>query len=242
LFLQQDPVPPRPEEMNAYVYVRNNPLSFVDPSGKQLYVCNRQTSFEYDERRWLTDTTYPDGSYETLAYNADHTLHTRTDRLRRTTTFAYDNEDRLTSKTYPDTSGVNFTYDEAGRPATASAGQTAIVTTYTPTGQVATVTQTLYGVSKLFRYQYFDDGHLQWWRDESVTPNKTTTYAYYDNGGLRTITDPDGKLFTFEYNADGSLRKKSYANGMWAEYEYANRGWLTAVRHRKTTQSNGIMA
>jgi hypothetical protein len=32
-FLQQDPLPPRPEEMNAYVYVGSNPLRFKDPYG-----------------------------------------------------------------------------------------------------------------------------------------------------------------------------------------------------------------
>ncbi len=32
-FLQTDPVGPRPEEMNAYVYVMNNPVNQVDPMG-----------------------------------------------------------------------------------------------------------------------------------------------------------------------------------------------------------------
>jgi hypothetical protein len=33
-FLQQDPLPPRWKEMNAYVYVSNNPLNLVDPMGR----------------------------------------------------------------------------------------------------------------------------------------------------------------------------------------------------------------
>lgn len=32
-FLQQDPLPPRPAEMNAYVYVSNNPVNVTDPLG-----------------------------------------------------------------------------------------------------------------------------------------------------------------------------------------------------------------
>ena len=32
-FLQGDPLPPRPQEMNGYVYSRNNPIHFIDPDG-----------------------------------------------------------------------------------------------------------------------------------------------------------------------------------------------------------------
>jgi hypothetical protein len=32
-FLQQDPLDSRPGEMNGYVYVANNPLNLLDPSG-----------------------------------------------------------------------------------------------------------------------------------------------------------------------------------------------------------------
>lgn len=31
-FLQTDPLEPRPEEMNAYVYVANNPANLIDPT------------------------------------------------------------------------------------------------------------------------------------------------------------------------------------------------------------------
>lgn len=38
-FLQTDPVGPRPEEMNAYVYVRNNPVNDADPTGEGKKDC-----------------------------------------------------------------------------------------------------------------------------------------------------------------------------------------------------------
>lgn len=38
-FLQADPVRPRPEEMNAYVYVVNNPINYNDPTGMFLRGC-----------------------------------------------------------------------------------------------------------------------------------------------------------------------------------------------------------
>lgn len=38
-FLQADPIPPRPEEMNAYVYVGNNVVNRIDPSGLMDFMC-----------------------------------------------------------------------------------------------------------------------------------------------------------------------------------------------------------
>jgi RHS repeat-associated protein len=232
---QADPATPR--NLASYGY---------DDAGRRGWMkdyLERQTTYGYDGRGWLTSTTCPDASFEARTYFKDQSVKTRTDRAGHTTTYAYDNAGRLLTKTYPDTSTVGYTYDEMGRTLTAVAGQTAVAYTYLQTGQVETMTQTLFGVGKTFRYQYYDDGRLQWWRDESVTPNKTTTSTYYDDGRLWQLTDGDGQTFSFEYNADGSLKKKTYPNGMWAECEYdADRGWLTALRHRKSTQTSGIMA
>jgi hypothetical protein len=56
LFLQTDPVPPRPEEMNAYVYVGNNPLNRVDPYG--LGFCD---PFSQCTPTPMPDSTCPSG-------------------------------------------------------------------------------------------------------------------------------------------------------------------------------------
>lgn len=44
-FLQQDPLPPRPLEMNVYVYVANNPVNFIDPMGLDKEGCDRIPDF-----------------------------------------------------------------------------------------------------------------------------------------------------------------------------------------------------
>lgn len=208
----------------------------------------RGTSYQHDAAGRPTRTTYPDTSFEERTWFADGALHTRTDRRGNVTTYEYDDAGRLIGTTYQDGSSSTAGYDELGRMTSNStkdpggAVLTSQAVTYTPSGRVETTTHNLFGITKIFRYQYDAGGRLAWWRDESVTPFKTTTYAYYDNGWLWTITDPEGKVFTYEYYDDGSLRKKSYGNGMFAEYEYSNRGWLTALRHRKSAQPSGVMA
>ncbi len=198
-------------------------------------VLQRQTTYGYDNREWLTDIEYPDATHDSFTYFKDHDLKTKTDRISRTTTFAHDLTGRLSLKTYPDNSTVSFTYTPTGSMETATVKnpggvvQSSVTSTYTPTGRLETSTQTLYGVSKTFRYSYFDDGSLHTFRDE--TSNRTTTYAYYGDGRLYTITDPNNEVFTFEYNNDGSL-KKTYPTGVYTSYAYHSRGWLLSMQHK----------
>jgi len=42
-YLQTDPLPPRSEEMNAYVYVTNDPTNLTDPSGQMAAGCIAMT-------------------------------------------------------------------------------------------------------------------------------------------------------------------------------------------------------
>lgn len=231
------PVPLDPSKDSVLVTYQYNAAGRRDSMEDAL---ERQTGYAYDSRGWLTDTTFPDGTYETVAYYKDHTIKTKTDRMRRTTLLEYDLAGRLLTKTYPDSTTATYAYDEVGRMTAATAGQTSVAFTYTPTGQMETVTEMLFGISKTFRYQYFDDGRQQWWRDESVVPNKTTTNTYFDNGLLHTITDGDNQTFTFEYWPDGALKKKTYPNGAYTDYLYNSRGWLRSIYHRK--DANNLLA
>lgn len=223
-----------------------------DDAGFQILMKDtfgRPTTYIPDDRGWLQQQTYPDGSWEHFTYFKDRRVATLTDRAGHTTSHAYDAAGRATTRTYADASREEFSYDESGRLTDAvtrdpaGIALTSLAFTHLPTGQVETVTATNFGVTKLFRLHYLDDGRLEWWRDESAMPYETTSYVYHDNGWLYQITDPDTRVFTFEYNADGTLRRKTYGNGMWAEYEYdPDRGWLTALRHRKSENPSGIMA
>lgn len=46
-FLQGDPLPPVPEEMNMYVYARNNPLRFYDPYGRAA--TDKEPGYKYGD-------------------------------------------------------------------------------------------------------------------------------------------------------------------------------------------------
>jgi YD repeat-containing protein len=88
----------------------DNLTSITDANG-------HTTSFAYNARGWVTETTFPSSLIESYNYDAVGYLTSKTDRKGQTITYAYDalNRHRLTSKAYPDSSTVSYTYDLASR-------------------------------------------------------------------------------------------------------------------------------
>lgn len=56
-----------------------------------------------------------------------------------------------------------------------------------------------------------------------------TTYSYYANGDLQSITDPLGHVTTMaSYDADGRVTHMIDANGVATDFSYTPRGWLAS--------------
>ncbi|MBI2346297.1 MAG: carboxypeptidase regulatory-like domain-containing protein [Deltaproteobacteria bacterium] len=151
------------------------------------------TTFLYDEAARLKEIQYADGAKRTIAFKG------QTDRVEAITLVETDGTTRSRS----------FTYDSAGRVATATDpwGNT-ISYTYWPDGQVKTIT---------------------------YPGNKTVSYAYDDAGRLATVTDwltPPG-VTTYGYDTAGRLDTITYPNGATAVYAYENDGRVKSIAHRK---------
>jgi RHS repeat-associated protein len=96
---------------------------------------NHATSFVYDRFNRRTTTTYPLGSTETLAYDADSNVLTRKTRANQTISFTYDTLNRLKTKTPPSPAPVvSYTYDLAGRLTGVSDTSAAIAAAMPPSG------------------------------------------------------------------------------------------------------------
>jgi YD repeat-containing protein len=96
---------------------------------------NHATSFAYDRFDRLATTTYPLGSTEVLAYDADSNVTSRTTRAGQTIGFAYDTLNRLITKTPPvPATAVNYGYDLNNRLTSVSDGSAAIAAAVSPSG------------------------------------------------------------------------------------------------------------
>lgn len=140
-----------------------------------------------------------------------------------------------------------YTYDALGREVTRTfADGRQVRTTYTATGQVATVTDargtTTYAHDARDRVIRIDTPDGQWvayaWdgngnRTALTTPTGTTTYAYDDSNRLVQVTDPAGAVTTYAWDEAGNPTEQTLPNGVSTIRAYDDNGQLEEVRHEK---------
>ncbi len=193
----------------------------------------------------LTRRDYPDGTFETMAYDGQGNLLTFLNRVGKTTTFTYNTQGRMLTKTLPSGGTVTSTYNPDGTKAASQTPETGTTT---------------FGYDALKRLNRVtrDDGTFRTWaydpndRITAVTDERgnTVTLAYDANGNLTTITDPKGRQIsfaydlldrvvsktdrlgqttTFIYNATGRLASKTDPNLVQTGYGYEPRGMPDSI-------------
>lgn len=172
----------------------------------------------------MTKTTYPDGTFETFAYDANGNNTTATDRSGLTVTMKYDRLDRLTEKKYPDGTKETYTYDAVGNVLeTVSASGAKTKYTYDSRYRNTAITDALGNVTS---FEYDDAARLTARTDAQ---GNTTRYEYDGNGNITKTTYADGNCTTAEYDARNRVTKQTDQNGNATKYTYDGADRLTAV-------------
>ncbi len=80
-------------------------------------------------------------------------------------------------------------------------------------------------------YEYYHAGHIHYGKLHYVrTGDRETTYTYYDNGNLHTITDPELKVTTYEeYDLMNRVKRVKKPDNTTVQFEYDNNGNMTAL-------------
>jgi RHS repeat-associated protein len=212
-------------QVTRYSYdEQGNQLTQTDAEG-------RTTSFAYDKMGRRIRRTLPLGQTETFTYDAAGNLRTKTDFNGRTTTYTYDTVNRLTRKT-PD----------------GSLGQPPVVFSYTPSGQRASMQDasgsTTYSYDNRDRllskatpqgtlsYSYDPAGNLTRIQSNHAG-GAAMDYAYDPRNRLASVTDAEGRVTTYSYDAVGNLAGFLYPNGVQTTYTYNPLNRLTNVTGAK---------
>ena len=156
-----------------------------------------------------------------------------------TIAYAYDSLNRLVTKTLPGGNAVSYTY--------------------TPTGQVETVTDvrgpTRYTFDlrdRLTKVEHPEGWVVEYGYDEagnrtSVSTRwpgevpRVTSYTHDGAGRIVTVTGPGGELTTFGYDAAGNRTSAVLPNGITTTWAYDARNRVTRIEH-KTTATGTVQA
>lgn len=198
-------------DVTTNTYVDGLLASTTDPDG-------HTTQYTYNSLGELTQTTFADGTTQTIQYDNNGNVIARTDELGRETQYFYDTSGNLVETLYADGTYTLTRYDGAGRAiaTTDQSGQTT-TTTYDVDDRTTSVTQPDPDGSgplaaSTTTYQYDDLGLIQ----EDDPQDHTTAYvldqlgrviqsATYLRDSSGNVTQLYGVITQTRYDADGNV-------------------------------------
>jgi len=178
---------------------------------------NDVTRFKYDEQNLLESTTDADGNITSKTYDGAQNIASVKDGRGIVTTNQYYPDNKIKSEIFSDgTPPISFTYDNNGHRLSMtydSAGQQKHTYHYNALNQKDMDTVYVPGQSPVvFAYTYDLVGDRTSFSDSLF--GSPTQYTFYENGLIKTITDVDGDVVTYQYDALGNLVEFDYPNGI----------------------------
>jgi RHS repeat-associated protein len=214
----------------SYGYNKSNNLTSVMDAN------NNTTQYKYDDKGRVYQVISPDTGTTTYTYDPAGNLTSKTAN-GVTVSYVYDALNRLTTIDFPSDTDIIYTYDTClnGKGRLCRMDDQSGTTTYeyTPKGQVITETKTI----------------------STVAGNPyTTRYSYDQNGNLKTMTYPSGRVITYNYTNDkvinvqnngayiagsvntsisykpfGGISAIPYGNGVTGSISYDNQYRITGI-------------
>ena len=181
----------------------------------------------------------------TYRYDADnHLLNARSEApstgsgqgsLLRETSYAYDKNGKLASVTDPNGHSTTYSYTDGDRLASVTdALDNTTSYSYTAKGQVETITLPNHTVMK---YVYNGLGQKTQQIEDLGGLSLITTYTYYPDGSLHTVTDAEQKVTTYTYDALGRVKTVQDHLLQDTSYTYDSAGNLRSLTDAKTQTS-----
>lgn len=217
----------------AYTYnSQHRPLTYTDAAGRTTsFTYNgagqvqtvknpkgETISFEYDARGRQTRALNANGRTQwSLTYDDAGNVVSRANSQGLTLQFEYDGLNRLTRTTWPDGSTELRTYDKLDLSGVTNRRGITTTYQYDAVRNLTAITEPISGGA-----------------------SRVTRMAYYPGGYLKTLTDPNGNVTSWDRDIQGRVIKKTYADGRSESYTYDSAGRFitkTDAKGVKTTWS-----
>ncbi len=195
--------------ITKYGFDTNNNVTSVKDAN------NNTTTYKYDDKGRVYQIISPDTGTTTYQYDPAGNLISKTDAKGVTISYVYDALSRLTKIDFPTDTDIVYAYDSCvngkGRlcSMTDASGTTAYE--YTPKGQVKKETKTI------------------------DTLPYVTQYTYDQNGNLKTMTYPSGRVITYTLSNDKVTAVLNNAANLATNINYKPFGGMSSI-----TYGNGI--
>lgn len=224
-------------QVTTFTYVKGL-LSSITDANQNL------TSYQYDVRRRLIKTVFPDGFDEDYTYYYDDLLKTKTDRKNQVISYRYDQLRRLITRCYgalgsgdschSSNPQINYTY--VGQKLTTVTNTLASDThtyAYDPAYRILSDTQ---GTRGTISYTYDPADRVA---SYSVQSGPSSTNQYYSDGSLKSAQwSAIPGQFAHNYTLNGQYNNVTFPNGQHRDYTYDNQGRLMQISNTDPVAGN----
>ena len=193
----------------AYGYNSNNNLTSVTDAN------NNVTTYRYDDKGRVYQVISPDTGTTTYSYDPAGNLTSKTDAKGVTISYTYDALNRLTLIDFSNDTDIVYTYD------TCLNGKSRLCTMTDASGTTS--------------YEYTPKGQVKKEAKLIDSVNYITQYTYDQNGNMKTMTYPSGKVITYNYSNDKAVSVLNGAANIATNVAYKPFGGISAI-----TYGNGL--
>ncbi|MBI3831840.1 MAG: RHS repeat protein [Planctomycetes bacterium] len=191
---------------------------YAQPDAKTDETGRRRT-YAYDSAGYILSKTFPDATTETWLYNNLHEITQYKDRLDRVTTYAYSPQGNLLSKT----TGLVM----VGGVPTATLETATWTWEYFPAGDPNQYLLSASVDALGNRTEYFWDSNHRLVKikepaDNTGDPRAETLLAWDAAGRLVSVTDPELRVTTHEYDARNRVLKITYNDATFETLAYGS--------------------
>ncbi|MCG2710931.1 MAG: cysteine peptidase family C39 domain-containing protein [Candidatus Omnitrophica bacterium] len=202
-----------------------NLTSVEDPHGKlTAYVYDPDVNLLISQTDPLTKTTG-------YTYYKNEKIKSETDANNNTISYEYDLAGRLQKKTYPDTTTVQYQYNQYGEVSQMTDTRGIMAYAYNNRGWLVSVDGP--EANDTLSYTYDNVGNRL---TMTVSGEGATTYDYYDNNLLHTITNPQSRVTSFTYDEAGRCAQMSFNNLTRTEWVYYDNDRIKDITVRNDSQ------
>jgi len=198
--------------ITSYSYDSNSNLTAVSAPKPYIDATVNSTTYKYDDMGRVYQVISPDTGTTTYTYDEAGNMISKKDAKNVTISYQYDEVNRLKKIDFPTDTDIIYTYDTPclnGKGRLCSMSDASGTTSYecTAKGQVKKETKVINTVTSV------------------------TEYSYDQNGNVKTITYPGGRLITYIYTNDKVTSVKDGMANIATNISYKPFGGMTSITY-----------
>ena len=208
----------------SFTYNSNNNITSVKDAN------NNTTMYKMDDRGRVYQVISPDAGTTTYSYDPAGNLISKTDAKGVTISYVYDALNRLTNINFPSDIGIVYVYDTCvngkGRLCSMTDASGTTSYEYTAKAQVKKETKLIDSTQYVMQYTYDQNGNL---KTMTYPSGKVITYNYTNDRASSVLNGAATIATNISYKPFGGMSSRTYGNGIVSSIGYDTQYHLSSL-------------